>query len=83
MSELIYNNYTATSQAQPTARVLEGSEDHGMAQEWSEEGKCGDIDVICYYIFSNSDITWDNGELMDAEDYPWDGEHVKKIVPVE
>ena len=78
-----YSDFKSTDQATPTSRQLYGSGDHGMAEEWSEPGVCGTTDVTCYYIFSGDDITWDDGTIKDAEDYPFDADHVKKIIAAE
>lgn len=69
-----------TGNAQPTSRVLEGSEDHGFAEEWAEPAvlpsgeKCRRM-----YLFSADEIVSDDGEPLEAEDYPWDDEHVARI----
>jgi hypothetical protein len=69
-----------TGNAQPTSRVLEGSSDHGYAQEWAEPAvltdgrKCERI-----YLFTADEIVDDAGEPLEAEDYPWDDDHVRRI----
>jgi hypothetical protein len=71
----------ATDNAEPTSRVLEGSEDHGYAEEWQEPAimpdgrKCFRI-----YLFTEDEIINNEGESMEAENYPWDDEHVARII---
>jgi hypothetical protein len=66
--------------AEPTSRVLGGSTDHGFAEEWAEPATMPNGDR-CHrmYLFDLSDITDDEGEPLDAEDYPWDDAHVARI----
>jgi len=68
--------------AEPTSRVLDGSSDHGYAQEWAEPAilpdgrKCSRI-----YLFDEDDIVDENGDYIeDSENLPWDEEHVARIV---
>jgi hypothetical protein len=70
----------ATGNAFPTSRVLNGSSDHGYEQEWFEPAVLPD-GRSCYrvYLFDEGDITDDNGDPIDAEDYPWDDQHVRRI----
>jgi hypothetical protein len=71
----------ATGNAEPTSRVLNGSRDHGYAEEWSEPAvmpdgrKCSRI-----YLFTESEIVNDDGEPLEAENYPWDDGHVARIL---
>lgn len=67
--------------AEPTSRVLDGSSDHGYAEEWQEPATLPD-GRKCYrmYLFDESAIVDDDGEPMEAEDYPWDDEHVARIL---
>lgn len=69
------------TQAYPTGRLLDGSGDHGYDEEWFEKATLPD-GRACYraYLFDESDITDDDGEPLDAENYPWDSEHVRRIV---
>lgn len=65
---------TATGNAEPTSRLLDGSSDHGYAEEWAEPAvmpdgrKCERM-----YLFTADEIA------EDAENYPWDNEHVARI----
>jgi hypothetical protein len=77
-----FDKITSTGNAEPTSRVLDGSQDHGYAEEWSEpgilpDGRTGQI----MYLFDDDDITdGDGNPLEEAEDYPWDEEHVRRFV---
>lgn len=66
---------TVTDQAFPTGRLLVGVE------EWQEpvrlpDGRRG----LLTYLFNEDDMRDENGEPLDAEDYPWDYEHITRIV---
>lgn len=71
----------ATGNAEPTSRLLDGSQDHGFAEEWAESAvmpdgrKCSRI-----YLFESSEIVNDDGEPLEAENYPWDDAHVARIL---
>lgn len=63
--------FKGDGQGFPTGRLLNGTDDHGMAEEWAErgtveiEGKPVAVQMI--YLFAASDI-----EGMDEpENYPW------------
>jgi hypothetical protein len=73
-----------TGNAEPTSRVLDGSSDHGYAEEWQEPAVLPD-GRECYrmYLFDDEDITGENGERLLAEDYPWDDEHVRRVLLVD
>lgn len=66
----------ATGQAEPTSRVLDGSEDSQYAQEWLEPAMLPD-GRQCFraYLFSAEDI-----DGVEAGDYPWDNNHVERII---
>lgn len=66
--------------AEPTSRLLDGSSDHGYAEEWQEPATMPD-GRACYrmYLFTADDIVDADGEPLDAEDYPWDNAHVRRI----
>jgi len=70
----------ATGNAEPTGRLLDGSEDHGYAEEWAESAILPD-GRTCQrmYLFAANEIIGDDGEPLEAEDYPWDDEHVMRI----
>lgn len=70
----------AIGNAEPTSRVLDGSEDHGFAEEWAEPAVLPDGEkVYRMYLFTADEIVNDDGEPLDAEDYPWDDAHVWRI----
>lgn len=70
----------ATDSAVPTGRVLDGSEDHGYTEEWAEPAVLPDGRVCSrMYLFSADEIVND-GEPLEAEDYPWDDAHVARIL---
>ena len=54
--------------AQPTSRVLDGSSDHGYAQEWVEYGTYQGRRVKVIYLFDDDDIL----DIDEAENLPWD-----------
>lgn len=64
----------STGNAESTSRVLDGSADHGYAQEWLEpatleDGRKGSI----VYLFRDEDLLDPEGEeIVEAENYPWD-----------
>jgi|CXWL01.1.fsa_nt_gi hypothetical protein len=66
-----------TGSTYPTGRVLDGSSDHGYAQEWAEPGVLPD-GRRCrrMFLFSEEDIEG----IEEEENYPWDMEHVVRIV---
>jgi hypothetical protein len=57
-----------------TNRLIEGASSAMDPQEWAEYGKINGIPAKIYYIFSESEASNE-----DAENYPWDLEHVSKI----
>jgi hypothetical protein len=73
-----FGAFDATDNAEPSSRVLDGSIDHGFAEEWLEPGTVV-IDgqarpAVRVFLFDESDIT------EQAEDYPWDAEHCARIL---
>lgn len=61
--------------------MLDGSSDHGFIEEWAEPGILSDgrkVDVI--YLFDEDDIVDSEGNVIAAEDYPWDHEHIRRVV---
>ena len=76
----------ATGQnAEPTSRLLDGSEDHGYAEEWQEPALMPD-GRPCYrmYLFDSEELIDElTGEQINAEDYPWDDDHVRRIILVD
>ncbi|MDD5060685.1 MAG: hypothetical protein PHN44_00170 [Candidatus Marinimicrobia bacterium] len=71
----------ATDQAVPTGRLLDGSSDHGYVEEWQEPAILPD-GRQCYrmYLFDDDDITDEEGNHLDADCYPWDNDHVRRIL---
>lgn len=73
-----FGDFRPSGNAFPTSRVLEGSVDHGVAEEWAEPGSIildGESRPAqrCYLF--------DADEVCDeAEDYPWDAEHCARIL---
>jgi hypothetical protein len=63
-----------TSHAQPSNRVIEGSRDHGYAEEWIGYGHLVDgRKVKIVYLFDSDDLlNGDDDPIEDAGDYPWD-----------
>ena len=71
----------ATDNAYPTSRLLDGSSDHGYAEEWAEPAVLPDgRDCTIMYLFDDDDIIDKFGEKIDAEFYPWDADHIRRIV---
>lgn len=69
-----------TGNAEPSSRLLNGSEDHGYAEEWLEPAVLPDgRECSRVYLFSAGDIVSDDGEPLEAEDYPFDDAHVVRI----
>jgi hypothetical protein len=65
----------AGKNAYPTSRLLDGSQDHGYAQEWAEPATMPDgRPCLRIYLFDDDEV-----DHEDAVDYPWDDEHVKRI----
>lgn len=67
--------------AEPTSRCLSGTSDFWAAEEWAEPVFAPDgRSATKYYLFAADDITDDDGNPIDADDYPWDAQHVSRIV---
>ena len=75
------NMVNPTDQAVPTGRLLDGSCDHGYVEEWQEPAILPD-GRECYriYLFAAEDIYTDDGYPIDADEYPWDDDHVARII---
>jgi hypothetical protein len=74
----------ATGNAEPTGRLLDGSEDHGYAEEWQEPAVMPDGRRCSrMYLFEDDEIVDADGEPLLPEDYPWDDEHVSRIILIE
>ena len=71
----------STGTAEPTSRVLDGSYDAGYTQEWVEpcvlpDGRKGEI----VYLFDDDDLLdADGNPIEEAENLPFDSEHVMRI----
>lgn len=75
-----FESFPHTENAEPTNRVLSGSDDFWAAEEWAEPVTLSDgRKATAYYLFSSESITDDAGEQLLAEDYPWDAEHCSWI----
>lgn len=75
-----FEDFTAAGFSFPTGRVLDGSDDHGNAEEWAEPGFVS-IDgekrsAECMYLFKAEEIAG----ISEPEDYPWDADHVARII---
>lgn len=60
--------------AQPTNRLIPGASSAMDPQEWSERGTINGQSAEVFYIFSEEEASSE-----DAENYPWDAEHVDRI----
>lgn len=61
----------STGNAQPSGRVLDGSEDHGYAEEWLEPCTYRGMDCMAVYLFDEDEV--------DAGDYTWDAKHIARV----
>jgi hypothetical protein len=73
-----FGSFEASDNAEPSSRVLDGSIDHGYAEEWLELGTVV-VDgerrpAVRVFLFDDSDIA------EQAEDYPWDADHCARIL---
>lgn len=69
----------STGNAEPTSRVLNGSEDSGYAEEWQEPAVMPDgRKCLRSYLFTAEETT-----DLEAENYPWDDDHVKRIILID
>lgn len=64
--------------AYATCRLIDGADSAMDPQEWCEYGTIGGAKAAVYYIFSG-----DEASAEDAESYPWDADHVDRIVIAE
>jgi len=75
---IAFDEFNATDSAEPTSRVLNGSSDHGYAEEWAENGYImldGEKRPASrIYLFDESEIS------DDPENYPWDEKHAARIL---
>jgi hypothetical protein len=63
-----------TDQAEPTSRCLPQPYDSG--EEWAAPANYKGEDATVYFYFDEDDITDEDGEDLDPEDYPWDADHI-------
>ena len=76
-----FNLFVSLDNAEMTGRILEGTDDHGYAEEWSERGTYNGEPCTLIYLFDNDDICDANGnELEETDQYPWDLEHMARII---
>lgn len=71
--------FVGSGQAVPTSRVLDGSQDDGFYEEWSESGTYLGEAAERIYLFAEEDTQDDEGYPLDPADYPW-GESIARIV---
>lgn len=72
-------NYEPIESAEPTNRVL-GPEEGWAAEEWSERGTISGKPCTAYYLFAYDEIEDEYGDPIDPEHYPWDDEHIERVV---
>lgn len=71
----------ANDPAQPTSRCLSGSNDHWAAEEWVQDAIMPDgRKCQVFYLFSADEIVDDDGAGIIAENYPWDADHISRVV---
>lgn len=79
VAHVAFADFSATAQAVPTGRLLDGSTDHGgAAEEWAESGYVT-VDgenrpARTMYLFDAAEVG------QDPEHYPWDAAHVARIL---
>lgn len=83
--EQLNSKFEPTDQAFPTNRAVESSAyaewlDDSVVEEWSEAGEVDGVEATRYYLFSKTDIEFDCGTPMDPEFYPFDADHVSRII---
>ena len=64
----------STGNAHPSGRVLDGSEDHGYAEEWLEPCTYRGMDCMAVYLFDEDEV-----DHEDAGGYPWDAKHIARV----
>ena len=83
IAKIDFKDFASCGNAEPTSRVLDGSSDHGAAEEWGEAGHIvidGEkLSCRAMYIFDDADITDIDGAPLDASDYPFNAAHVARI----
>ncbi len=66
--------------AEPTCRLLDGTDDFWAAEEWAEPVVAPDGRAATkYYLFAAEEITDDDGNGLLADEYPFDAAHVSRI----
>lgn len=61
--------------AYATCRLIPGADSAMDPQEWAEKGEINGSPAIVYYIFAE-----DEANSEDTENYPWDFDHVDRII---
>lgn len=81
IGKVAFADLTITGNAEPTSRVLDGSLDHGFTEEWSEPATLPSGQACrVIYLFDDADIVDTDGEPLESENYPWDPEHIRRVV---
>jgi len=65
--------------AEPTSRLLDGSEDHWASEEWEQPSSVRGQLCTIYYLFDADDIVDADDEPLEADRYPWDAEHISWV----
>lgn len=73
-----FENSKSIDQAECTCRALDFD-----GQEWSERILVDNKEYEVYYLFEKSEITYDDGSEMLAEDYDWSYENIDRVEEVE
>ena len=78
IANALFSSFKGEGNAEPTSRVLDGSEDQGYAEEWAEPGEVtinGEVrPASLIYLFSSDEC----GD--DPDSYPWDESHAARIL---
>jgi len=71
----------ATSNAEPSGRLLNGSEDGGYACEWQEPATMPDgRPCLRMYLFTDGEYDEAGDE---ADELPWDDDHIVRIILID
>lgn len=74
-------DYVPQGNAEPTSRLLDcDMEDCWAAEEWREEGTINNEPCAAYYLFDKSEIIDDKECPLEADRYPWDNDHIRRII---
>jgi len=70
-----YNIFCAIKgQAEPTSKVIDAN-----TEEWVEYAELDGVTYAVYSEFGGYEITFENGDPKDAEDYNWSIDNVTRI----